>query len=217
MTTLETLETQESRTSKYILMGAAAFIIVLGGAGVYGCRKANQRDAAVAQADVSHKAAAAEATAATRLDVQEVTQAATSQAAGVKVQADSITTAQARADLARVRKAPQVPPAAPGAPPIQAEALPVNLEDVVAKQDALIQDQDKQIGDLTAQVQDQDIQIHTLTLSRDTWKASAGDSAQEALQLRAALLAQKGVLAAAKLKYGLGGFLFGAAAGRTVR
>ena len=62
-------------------------------------------------------------------------------------------------------------------------------------------------------IADRDKLIVSLTLARDSWHASADQSAAEAVQLRAALAAKDGLIKAAELKGFLIGLGTGAASG----
>ena len=166
------------------------------------CVGQHRVDAQVQQADQHHEAAVAASSQGADHD-QEADQHQ------AQLQGDAAEVARLRAKLARVRKAPPAapaPPSTPGAPEPEPVAPPVDLAAVVAQQDLLITAQDKQI-------QDQAGQIHTLTLARDSWRLSAQESAQEALQLRSALLAQQGVAKAQRWMGRLEGLAVGLGAG----
>ena len=66
-----------------------------------------------------------------------------------------------------------------------------------------------QVANQAQQIADRDNLISSLTLARDAWQASANASAAEAVQLRAAMAAQAGLIRAAEIK----GFLIGFAVG----
>ena len=114
--------------------------------------------------------------------------------------------ARLRAEVARLRQAP--PPSHPGdtVPASNPDPQPVvpgvDLAAVVAKQDQLIAAQDRQI-------QEQGEQIRVLTLDRNAWRTSAQASAQEAVQVRAALAAREGAARAERWKGRIEGLAVG--------
>ena len=203
---LEDLEAKDlfPKIPKAWIIGPLVLIAGVAGVSIYSCYGRHQVAAHVQQADQDRTSATSDAAQGAAYD-QEAT------AAEPKLQDDATEVARLRAELARVRKAPPAapaPPPVPGTPEPEPVAPPVDLAAVVAQQDLLIQAQDKQISD-------QAVQIHTLTLARDSWKAAAGDSAAEAVQLRSALAAKDGLIRAAEIKGFLYGFAAGGASGAT--
>jgi uncharacterized small protein (DUF1192 family) len=117
------------------------------------------------------------------------------------LKANSDEVARLKAELAKVKAG--IPSDGPSA-----ESVPTypDLRPVVAAQDQLIQAQDHQIQGLQAQVLD-------LTSARDSWRTSAKDSQQEAVQLRAALAAKDGLIKGALWKGRIQGFAVGIGSG----
>ena len=91
--------------------------------------------------------------------------------------------------------------------------IPPDLSLVVEQQGALIEAQDAALDKAREIITTQDEQIKGLTISRDAWKCSALQRDQEALQLRAALEARKGIEKGLLLKGRVQGFAVGFAAG----
>lgn len=124
-----------------------------------------------------------------------------------KTDASAATTKRLRAELAALRITPDAPDASDSSAPIGAPIAPVpDLGPVVAKQRELISAQETRITLLEGNVS-------TLTLSRDAWRTSAQASAQEAVQLRAVIAAQQGLIAGALLKGRLQGLAVGLGSG----
>lgn len=169
---------------------------------VKSCTGKRQVSADVIQADTNHEEAKQDAAQGAKYDVRATAQA-------TQVSADDTTVAGLRAEVARLRAASRPAPTAPGAPEAPAPepvGPPVDLAPLVAKQDELV-------AALTKENVDLKIQVNTLTLSRDSWRLSAQDSAAEAVQLRAALAAQQGIAAANLWRGRIEGFAVGVASG----
>jgi len=215
------LESLDTRVSRYILAALVASAVAVGALVAYSCHQSSAKGAAVTQADTLRTSAAAQAAQGAVYDTQELAQARHTATAARAAQEDAAAVQVARDALARVRGAyPGPDPAAP--PAGDADRLvpvppAVDVASVVPAQDALIAALTKENGDLKTVVASQAVEIATLTLSRDAWRGAAGASAAEAVQLRAALAAQEGLIRAAEIKYGLGGFLLGYGAGRAKR
>lgn len=208
----------EIKVPRSVWIAGAALVIIAGGILAYGHVKGRQVAQAVSAAETFHATAATQAAQGAKYDADARAQDLKAQADAYRVQSDDAVVQALRGEVARMRRSvPGLDPAptTPGNPdgPVPVSS-PVDMAPLVAKQDALIQAQDHEIQDLKAQVVGLQAENHTLILARDAWKSSAENSAQEAVQLRAALAAKDGLMVAAKLKYGLGGLIIGYGAGR---
>lgn len=96
---------------------------------------------------------------------------------------------------------------------IKSNIAPVDLAPLVDAQAQEIDALKAQHIDDTKRIADRDKLIASITVSRDSWKASADQSASEAIQLHAAMAAKEGLIRAAEIKGFLYGFAFGSAAG----
>lgn len=182
-----------------------AFVLVALAFGYVSCRqrRADARAAAGAQTPADqHRDAATSHAAQGAIHDQQF------EAKKPEAEQNAAEVARLRAEVARLRKAgsPVAPAPSPAAPNPEPVVPPVDLAALVAKQDELIQAQDRQISGLQGQV-------HTLTLARDSWRAAAGDSAAEAVQLRAVIAAREGLARAAYWRGFRHGFLAGGVSG----
>ena len=179
--------------------------VAIGGAIMFGMwqgHRDNQAKAAQAQAE-QHQSAA---------QIHQADAVKDDQAAADlqhQVQTGAATIVDLQREVARLRKASaqtHTETPKPGAnDPVDLPA-PVDLAPLVAKQDELIQAQTVQIGTLTAQVL-------TLTNARDSWRSAASESQAEAVQLRAVVAAQQGLITGALWKGRIQGLAVGAAGG----
>jgi hypothetical protein len=198
---LENLEQADlfPKIPKGWIIVAVGLGIVYAGLWVTSCLGRHQVTAHVQQADQQHIVAAAQAAQGEAHD-QDVA------ARQPQLQDDADQVARLRAEVARLRRPAPSGPGAPSMPEPEPVVPPSDLVAVVAKQDLLIAAQDKLI-------QDQGTQILSLTLARDSWKASSQAGAAEAVQLRSAMAAQQGLAKSQRWLGRVEGLGFGLAVG----
>lgn len=190
------LDTLERRL---ILGCCAAALLALGYGGWLG-RQERKADAALVIADNYHAIAAIDQGKGDFYDAQIKTEQP-------KVDASAATIKRLRVELAALRTPLDAPDASDSSAPIGATIAPVpDLMPVVGKQRELILAQDAHIALLEGRVLN-------LTLARDSWRNSAQAIQQEAIQLRAVITAQQGLIKGALLKGRFQGFMVGAASG----
>lgn len=218
---VDDLETMTPKVPGAVYAGAVILVLAVAGVLTYGCVKGNRAARAQAIAEANYKAATKEMAQGVKYESQEKAQAAASQADSARVQADdsAVLAAQARVDRLRVGRPGRNPPASPSGNPDPSVPVPpsVDLAPMDEARDTLIRAQAQEISDLKAQVKDQAAQIETLHLEVSSFKAAAQDSAQEAVQLKAALAAKEGLIRAAELKGALYGGIAGFLGGRAKR
>ena len=163
------------------------------------CAATHRVAAAVIQADQHHEQAIIAAT-------QGATHDSEVQAAQAKADRAAAEVARLKAELAQLHAAPVLPPTTPGTPDPQPDQANTDLVPVVAKLREIVKAQDDQI-------QGQADEIHTLTLSRDSWKLAYDESGKESAAVRIALEAQMAAVKASRWRGRIEGFAFGVVAG----
>jgi len=212
------------RGMKAALWLPLAAILLTCSLGVRSCVGRRQVDAHVQQADTHHQAAVVAAAQAEVYDAQVTKEQAQVKQHDSEVASVDQEVAGRRAHVAEVRRGLDAPAAGEpaghsvdpgqgvGAPVDQAE-LVAQLKATVSALDDLVASQDAQHQQDLQRIADRDALISTISLSRDAWRLSAQASAAEAVQLRAALAAQQGLIEGALLKGRIQGFSVGLGSG----
>lgn len=186
-----------------LILGAFVVVALAFGYGSCRQRRANARAAvgatAQAQADQHRDAATSHAAQGAIYDQQ-------AEAQKPALEQDAAEVAHHRAEVARLRRSAPAGPAAPAVSAPEPVGPAVDLAPLVAEQDRLVAALTKENADLKTQV-------GTLALARDAWRAAAGDSAAEAVQLRAVIAAKEGLAEAAYWRGFRHGFLAGGVSG----
>ena len=197
---------------KWLFYTVGALVLIYVGVEGYSCVKSGQLTKEVVAAQVDKSAA----TAAQKQAVGNDDQASKDRAQVAKSDAQApgsaaaVATADAKVATLRKAMAPALAaPALPGIPGAEPLAAAPSLAPLVAAQQEEITALKAQVANQAQQIADRDNLISSLTLARDAWQASANASAAEAVQLRAAMAAQAGLIRAAEIK----GFLIGFAVG----
>lgn len=202
---------------KWAFPVTVAAILIAVGVGAFSCRESAKVKYAEAQAKVDQHKADQDAKVAEALNKKNATQAATTKDDDAKAPDVAQKVAQARAAVARAQaKEPTPPPPTlPGEP--QPATQPVDIAALVAERDALkvlVKAQEDEITLDHTRIQDRDKQIATLILSDASWHSAYDNEKAANVQKDAVIASQKGLLVAAKLKYGAGGLLTGYLAGK---
>ena len=190
---------------RYLGLGLLAAALIVGGIWTSSAIRHHQVDQRVGQADQHHENATKAAGQGAVYDQQAEARKSILAMDDTAVQHEHAQVLQLRAELAKLRTPAPVSSTPPDAPP-------VDLAPVVAKQDQLISALTSENAALRTANADLQSQTDTLIHARNAWKQSAGESAAEALQLRAALKASQGLVKAQRwegriegLAIGLGG------------